>query len=73
MPTNEEENAEIYLVVINIEEQYSIWPSRKEVPQGWRSAGKQGDKAECLKYISEVWADMRPASLRRVAKETSKK
>lgn len=73
MPANEEETAEMYSVVINSEEQYSIWPSRKDVPQGWRSVGKQGGKTECLKYISEVWADMRPASLRQASEKTSKK
>jgi MbtH protein len=73
VPTSEEEDAEVYLVVINTEEQYSIWPSRKGVPPGWRPAGKQGSKAECLKHIDEVWTDMRPASLRRATKKPAKK
>lgn len=54
----------IYVVVVNHEEQYSIWPEGKEVPAGWREAGKQGTKEECLAYIKEVWTDMRPLSLR---------
>lgn len=54
----------IYIVVINHEEQYSIWPSGREIPLGWREAGKTGTKAECLAYIEEVWTDMRPLSLR---------
>jgi MbtH protein len=54
-----------YRVVLNDEEQYSIWPSHREVPAGWREAGKQGPKEECLEYIREVWTDMRPLSLRR--------
>ncbi|MBN6100555.1 MbtH family NRPS accessory protein [Xanthomonas sp. CFBP 8703] len=54
----------IYVVVVNHEEQYSIWPEGKEIPLGWRDAGKQGKKDECLEYIKEVWTDMRPLSLR---------
>jgi MbtH protein len=52
-------------VVVNHEEQYSIWPADRDVPAGWRKAGKQGKKAECLTYINEVWTDMRPLSLRK--------
>ncbi len=54
-----------YVVVINDEEQYSIWRDDRTVPAGWRAVGKQGDKAECLQYIEEVWTDMRPLSLRK--------
>jgi MbtH protein len=54
-----------YKVVLNHEEQYSIWPADRENPAGWRDAGKVGTKAECLAYIEEVWTDMRPLSLRR--------
>jgi len=53
-----------FRVVINHEEQYSIWPDYKDVPKGWREVGKTGTKQECLKYIDEVWIDMRPLSLR---------
>ncbi len=73
MAINEAEDVEVYLVVINAEEQYSIWPGRKDVPRGWKPAGKQGSKAECLKYIEEVWTDMRPASLRRAFKKSARK
>lgn len=52
-------------VVVNDEEQYSIWPADRNLPLGWRIAGKQGTKAECLAYINEVWTDMRPLSLRK--------
>ncbi|MEW6037388.1 MAG: MbtH family protein [Pseudomonadota bacterium] len=55
----------IFTVVVNHEEQYSIWPDYKEIPQGWREVGKTGTKQECLAYIEEVWTDMRPLSLRR--------
>lgn len=53
-----------YKVVINDEEQYSIWPCEKPNPLGWRDVGKSGAKSECLTYIEEVWTDMRPLSLR---------
>ena len=55
---------QIYKVVVNHEEQYSIWPAERENPSGWRDGGKSGSKEECLAYIKEVWTDMRPLSLR---------
>lgn len=51
-------------VVVNHEEQYSIWPAERALPAGWRKPVKQGTKAECLAWIEEVWTDMRPLSLR---------
>jgi MbtH protein len=51
-------------VVVNDEEQYSIWFVDREPPPGWRAVGKEGPKDECLAYIEEVWTDMRPKSLR---------
>ncbi len=65
MPWDEQEDTTTYRVVINYEEQYSIWPVDREIPVGWRDAGKSGTKAECLAYIKEVWTDMRPLSLRK--------
>jgi MbtH protein len=62
---DEEEDNRIYTVVMNHEEQYSIWFANKNIPKGWREVGKQGMKAECLAYIEEVWTDMRPLSLRK--------
>ncbi|MEU9115315.1 MbtH family NRPS accessory protein [Streptomyces sp. NPDC048483] len=53
-----------YQVVVNHEEQYSIWPAQREVPEGWRPVGTTGPKDDCLAYINEVWTDMRPLSLR---------
>jgi MbtH protein len=58
------ENRLEYRVVVNHEEQYSIWPSDRELPPGWSEVGKRGPKADCLEYIAEVWTDMRPKSLR---------
>lgn len=54
-----------FQVVVNHEEQYSIWPAQRELPAGWRAAGKSGVKKECLDYIEQVWTDMRPLSLRK--------
>ena len=65
----EDEDKTIYKVVVNHEEQYSIWPEYKENPLGWNDAGKVGTKAECLAYIKEVWTDMRPLSLRKKMEE----
>ena len=53
-----------YIVVINDEEQYSIWPEWRQIPAGWRAVGKGGTKDECVAYIDEVWTDMRALSLR---------
>lgn len=61
----DEEDLTVYTVVVNHEEQYSIWPEYKEIPLGWRAVGKSGPKSECLAYIQEVWTDMRPLSLRK--------
>ncbi|HEX2571973.1 MAG TPA: MbtH family protein [Polyangia bacterium] len=73
MQRDEEEDTTVYRVVVNHEEQYSIWPVYKEIPLGWRDVGKQGPKAECLSYIKEVWTDMRPLSLRKKMEEDAKK
>ncbi len=64
MNSTEHEDTTIYTVVVNHEEQYSIWPAGRDLPLGWSDAGKSGPKAECLEYIKEVWTDMRPLSLR---------
>jgi uncharacterized protein YbdZ (MbtH family) len=62
--TEETEDRTVYRVVLNHEEQYSIWPADRDIPAGWREEGKLGLKSECLAYIDEVWTDMRPLSLR---------
>ena len=59
-----DDNTKSYRVVMNHEEQYSIWPADRENPAGWTDAGKAGTKAECLSYIETVWTDMRPRSVR---------
>jgi MbtH protein len=65
----EEQDKTIYRVVMNHEEQYSIWPLHKENALGWKDAGKNGTKEACLAYIKEVWTDMRPLSLRKKMQE----
>ncbi|GCF08354.1 MbtH family protein [Dictyobacter arantiisoli] len=69
MAGEEEEDKTIYQVVMNHEEQYSIWAAGREYPLGWNEVGKSGSKQECLTYIKEVWTDMRPLSLRKSMEE----
>lgn len=64
MNRDEQEDVTIYKVVVNHEEQYSIYPFERTNPLGWNDVGKTGSKAECLDHIKEVWTDMRPLSLR---------
>ena len=73
MNDEEKEDNTIYKVVVNHEEQYSIWPADRENPLGWRDAGKAGAKTECLAFIKEVWTDMRPLSLRKQMEEAARK
>jgi MbtH protein len=72
MYREEEEDTTIYKVVVNHEEQYSIWPTDRENPLGWNDVGKTGLKQECLDYIEEVWTDMRPLSLRKKMEEAAR-
>ena len=65
MAYEEDEDTTTYRVVLNDEEQYSIWPVTRELPAGWREEGTTGTKQECLDHIDVVWTDMRPLSLRR--------
>lgn len=69
MDRDEKEDLTIYKVVMNHEEQYSIWPADRENALGWNDVGKSGLKQECLAYIKEVWTDMRPLSLRKAMAE----
>ena len=64
MSVNSEDDTTVYKVVVNHEEQYSLWPADRELPLGWSEAGKQGNKADCLAFIESEWTDMRPKSLR---------
>lgn len=67
--SDEREDNTIYKVVLNHEEQYSIWPADRENALGWRDEGTTGTKQECLARIKEVWTDMRPLSLRKKMEE----
>jgi uncharacterized protein YbdZ (MbtH family) len=69
---SDKEDTTIYTVLMNHEEQFSIWPDYKETPHGWSKVGKTGSKAECLAYIKEIWTDMRPLSLRKKMEEQAK-
>ena len=71
MATEETTDNTVYMVVVNHEEQYSIWPVDRALPLGWRDAGKQGAKQECLDHIETVWTDMRPLSLRKRMEEAA--
>ncbi|MEW6367296.1 MAG: MbtH family protein [Acidobacteriota bacterium] len=71
MSREEREDTTTYKVVVNHEEQYSIWPADRANPAGWRDAGKNGSKAECLDFIKSVWTDMRPLSLRKKMEEAA--
>ena len=53
-----------FFVLVNDEEQHSLWPAFAEVPNGWRVAFGEADRAECLGYIEQNWTDIRPKSLR---------
>ncbi len=73
MAWDDEDDDTRYKVVINHEEQYSIWPADRELPLGWNAVGKEGTKKEALDYIEEVWTDMRPLSLRKKMEEEEKR
>ncbi|ANW17656.1 MbtH family protein [Streptomyces clavuligerus] len=66
---SEQQPVETYRVVLNDEEQYSIWWTDRDLPAGWREEGTSGTREECLAHIDQVWTDMRPASLRRRMEE----
>jgi MbtH protein len=70
---DEDEDSTLYRVVVNHEEQYSIWPVERDIPAGWRDAGKAGPKDQCLAFINEHWTDMRPLSLRKQMAAGSKR
>lgn len=69
MSHEEREDSTVYKVVLNHEEQYSIWPADRENALGWKDEGTTGTKEECLAHIKEIWTDMRPLSLRKKMEE----
>jgi MbtH protein len=72
MVPQEDDDKTVYLVLVNEEEQYSFWPKGNAIPNGWKIV-KEGTKAECGKYVNEVWTDMRPLSLRKHMEEVQKR
>jgi MbtH protein len=67
---DDEDDTRTFVVVLNDEEQYSIWLADREIPDGWRAEGTRGTKSDCLAHIDTVWTDMRPLSLRRQMEQT---
>jgi MbtH protein len=57
-------DGDVFRVLVNDEDQHSIWPAGIAIPDGWSSVGPAGDKATCLAYVEANWTDMRPRSLR---------
>lgn len=57
-------STQLFLIVVNEQEQYSIWPVDKSLPNGWMSISEPGKKEECFEQINRLWLDMRPKSLR---------
>ncbi|MET9896831.1 MbtH family NRPS accessory protein [Streptomyces sp. NPDC006465] len=68
---DEQTDDRVYRVVLNDEEQYSIWAADRDLPAGWHAEGTEGTRQECLDRIEEVWTDLRPASLRRRMEQAS--
>jgi MbtH protein len=62
---DKEEDTREYQVLVNTEEQYSLWLAGQAIPNGWRQVGPKGQKQVCLDYVKEVWTDMRPLSVRK--------
>jgi MbtH protein len=73
MDGDKREETAIYKVIVNDQEQYSIWPADRTNAAGWKDAGKSGTKEECLAFIKDVWTDMRPRSVREKMEEQAKK
>lgn len=69
MNTDDRGKQSLFKVVVNHEQQYSIWDANRDNPLGWLDTGKVGTKEECLRYIGEVWVDLRPLSLRKRMEE----
>jgi MbtH protein len=65
MYADDDDALQSYVVLINDEEQYSLWLSHKDIPAGWKSVGVSGSKTECMEYVDKVWTDITPLSVRR--------
>lgn len=67
----EEEDTREYVVLVNGEEQYSLWLAGQDIPKGWREVFPRSSKKACLDYVKEVWTDMRPLSVRKAMEKAS--
>jgi MbtH protein len=65
IPDPQDDERSVYRIVVNQEEQFSVWPAKLSVTEGWREEGTVGAKGECLARINRLWTDMRPLSLRK--------
>jgi len=70
---NTDDSNELFMVLVNEEEQYSFWPKGLSVPNGWRATGTEGTREVCGAYVKSVWTDMRPLSLRKHMSEHESK
>ena len=53
-----------FVVLVNDDEQHSLWPTFADVPAGWRVVHGEAGRSECLEYIEQNWPDIRPKGLR---------
>jgi MbtH protein len=67
-----ENDSGIYIVLVNEEGQYSLWPDFRAIPDGWKAVGPRGPRKECLEWVEQAWTDMRPLSLVRQMNERTK-
>jgi MbtH protein len=58
-------DGDLFMVVVNYEEQYALWPAGLAIPAGWRQTGPIGSREICCEFVDQTWTDMTPASLRR--------
>jgi MbtH protein len=65
MSTNPfDDEAGTFYVLRNDEDQYSLWPTFADVPEGWQVTFGESTRADCVAFVEEQWTDMRPRSLR---------
>jgi len=65
--------SDLYKVVVNHEEQYTLLPAKIRTPTGWKEVGRKGSRDQCLDHIEEVWTDMRPRNLRSRVEELARR
>lgn len=65
MSNDDHDTGAHYMVLVNDEEQYSLWHTSKALPNGWRDVGVYGSKEDCLAHVERVWTDITPLSVRK--------